>query len=537
MRGQLLLPPNAFSFPRNSFTGRFSLPEKEKSITQSKYPEINYITKYAKDVGLTYKSESNTFIDCIGQTNHSLDRIPLNEIEVIAHDHRIHMIYQNEVIYPVSTHLLSYRNFNEHPALIFLNEYYRYCFEYPSDFPVDKYSYLEFVPRIEYKNFVLSPARINIKFKQESTVEERIDKLSDLIKKYNLNQFKYVYFLEGDRTLPVPTNNSEAIRFLETCKRKTEEGYELVLMEAPELEHIESGVSDWIYSSDHKILESEEHEGNDLKRAIEVSKFILDEIDSDVSSCFIYYRSGKREKVERALLKLREELSLEDLFIVNFIDENYKEHIRLRYTKDNQKDIELEKGLASMRVSGDIYDFKKTLFTPEVNRYGGKEIYKLVYKLFAADTKSMETFKGLYKNYNEIGRALYLSSYTLVDIFGKDLDLLYDYLETSIIKDLKYVKPFAKHRNEYRNIVLQSLQDHEKFSNTLLLEHHNLSKEILNLAKKSRLSKEELFYCIRSIIHMTMNRHFPFKRDLEAEANQFMRFAFSNVGYHLGRIG
>jgi thiopeptide-type bacteriocin biosynthesis protein len=535
--GQLILPPNAFSHPRNSFTGRFSLPDKEESVNQSKYSEINYISNYFKDVGLTHKSESDIFIDCMGQTDHSMDRVPLNEIDMMAHGERLHMIYKNEVIYPVSTHLFSYRNFNEHPALIFLNEFYMYCFEYPSNFPVEKFSYLEFIPRIEYKDFILSPARINIRFQQESTKEERVNKINEMMDKYHLNRYKYIYFLEWDKSLPVPVNNDQAIHFLESCKRNAGDEYTLTLMEAPELENVENEVSDWIYSSGHKAFDGEKHGYNQVKKSIEVSKDFADERDPNVSSYFLYYRSGKREKIEKTILKLREELLLEDMFLVHFIEEGSKENIRLRYAKDSKKDMELEKQLSAMLVSGDLYDYKKTLFYPEINRYGGKEIYKTVYKLFAADTSLMETFKGLYANYNETGRALYLSSYVLLNLLGDDLDLLYDYLESSIKKDSTYVKPFAKRRNDYRDIVLQSLQDYKGNSNALLREQHRLSNEIFSLAKQESLSREEFFYLVQSVIHMSMNRHFPFKRELEEEVNQFMRFVFSNINYNLRRMG
>ncbi|MYL39809.1 thiopeptide-type bacteriocin biosynthesis protein [Halobacillus litoralis] len=532
---QLLLPPNAFSFPRHSFTGRFSLSEKETPISQPNFSEVNYVSNYFKDLGLTHKSESSTFIDCTGRTDNTVNRIPLNEINVTAHNNRFYLTYKDETVYPVSTHLFGYRNFNEHPAAVFLNEFYRYCFEYPSDFPVDSFSYLEFIPRIEYEDFILSPARVNIKFNLDSTEEERLNKINQIIDKYELNKLKYIYLLEGDRSLPVPNNNNPAISFLESCKRNVGESYELVLMEAPELENAENNdVCDWIYSSSSDLCTNEEHEHKHLKKALEVSRPFLDETDPNVSSYYLYYRNGKREKIEQFILKLNEDgVNLENLFIVNFIDENNREHIRLRYKKDYKNDIELEKRLVDLITSGDLYDYKKTLFHPEINRYGGKDVYEKVYKLFSVDTTSIGKIKSLYSNYNEIERALYLSSYALYGLLGDDTDLLYEYLENSISKNPKYVKPFSKRRNEFRKIVLQSLQDYEKEFDELSSKHKSLSKEVLRSINKAGISKEELFYLIRSIIHMSMNRHFPFKRDLEEEASQYMRFAFSNISYYL----
>lgn len=524
---KFLLPPNAFAFPRHSFTGRFSSCEKNKEQDHHSYSEISYISNYFKDVGLTYRSESTTFIDCIGRTDQLEGKIPLNEIDIIAHHNRLHMIHKDQIIYPVSTHLFSYRNFNEHPALLFLSEYYRYCFEYPNNFPVENYSYLEYIPRIEYKNLVISAARVNLTFKHESTKEDRINKINDAINKYKLNDNKYVYLLEGDKTLPVPVNNEWAILFLESCISKNDQ---LTLMEAPELKESTQEVSDWIYSSKQYKQGKLDSSSTEIVEA----QRIEEKIDTNVNSYYLYYRSGKREKVENMILGLSEERQLlEDLFIVNFIDENHKEHLRVRYKKNHETDIEFEKIVSSMLLSGCLYDFKKTLFQPEVNRYGGNEVYSLAYNLFSYDTRLIKTFKQAYSNYNEIESALYLSSYVLYGLLGKEIDLLFNYIENSIEKEIKFVKPFARKRNVYREIVLQAIKDYNGTSNPLLAKYNQLSAELLLAAKEQSFSNHYLFYVVQSIIHMSMNRHFPFKRDLEIETNQFMRFSFSNIRYHL----
>ena len=58
------------------------------------------MSNYFKDVGLTYRSESNTFIDCIGHTDRLKGRIPLNEIDMVAHKNRLHMIHKDQIIDP-----------------------------------------------------------------------------------------------------------------------------------------------------------------------------------------------------------------------------------------------------------------------------------------------------------------------------------------------------------------------------------------------------------------------------------------------------
>ncbi|KQL56133.1 MULTISPECIES: thiopeptide-type bacteriocin biosynthesis protein [Bacillaceae] len=524
-----LLPPNAFSFPRYSFTGRFSSCKGSKGVDSHGYSELSYMSNYFKDVGLTYRSESNTFIDCIGHTDRLKGRIPLNEIDMVAHKNRLHMIHKDQIIYPVSTHLFSYRNFNEHPALVFLSEFSRYCFEYPNNFPIENFSYLEYIPRIEYKNLIVSPARVNIKFEHESTKTERVKKISDLLNKYSLNQNKYIYFLEGDKTLPVPLNNEEAMLFLESCISKKDQ---LVLMEAPELDESTEEVSDWIYSS----KQYNQNQGTfdlDTKQIVHAQK-LKEKIDPCINSYHLYYRSGKREKVENMILALNEkDHLLEDVFIVNYIDENKKEHMRVRYKKNLETESKWEEILSSMLSSGCLYDFQKTLFRPEVNRYGGNGLYNLVYTLFSAETKLLNVLKQAYAPYNESESALYLSSYVLYGLLGKDTNLLFQYIESSIEKESKYVKPFAKKRTNYRGIVLQALKDYNETSHPLLIEYNQLAADLLIAAKRLRLSDDYLFYIVQSIVHMAMNRHFPFKRELELETNQYMRFSFSNIRYYL----
>lgn len=528
---KFIIPPNALSFPRNSYTGRFSFNSSKRLKPSKNYHEIAYLPTRFQDVAQSHKSEGAYYIDALGYNDNNLIRVPINEIFVIVDDNRFYLIHHDELISPVSTHLYSYRNFNEHPAIIFLQEYSLYNFEYPSDFPIEKFNYLEYVPRIEYKSLMLTYARINMSFKIESSKEEIINTIKNLINKYNFNINKYVYILEGDRYIPVPTNNIRSIDFIESFKKNIKGTYYLTLMEAPELENLsgEDKVCDYIFSSDEEVYSD--------SQIYEPSKFDIHrgELDSNYSYFNIYYRKGKRNKIVNRLIFITEKLKLDDMFFVNFIDENHKEHIRLRYTKEDSKELQLEEYLYKLVISEEITDFSKSLFIPEVNRYGGEIVSKIVYKFFSLDTQSMHILSEKYKSYNKVNSALFLTSFMLLQFLGDNLESLYSYIENTVKKDSITLKKFSKNRDFYCNVILDSYKEYKNANDPLLIKQRKMAKEIVDSINQKNLNVDKKYYLIKSIIHMSMNRHFPFERDLENEVNQFIRFGYYNLQYDLGR--
>lgn len=527
---QRLLPPNAFSHPRYSFTGRFSLENKNEDIEKvSDLHEIAYLPNRFKDVGQTYKSEGNTYIDCIGYTDSSKKRIGLNDIYIFIDNNKLLLCDNEQLINPTSTHLLNYRQLNEHPAITFLYEYSLNNFTYPRDFPIDKYSFLEYVPRLEYKNLIISLARINIRFEKETCKEERIDKIRLLINKYKLNRFKYIYIVEGDRAIPVPTNNEEALDFIESNKRKHENLYYLTLMESPELDNIpgEEKVHDYIYSS-------RKHDSNVFSNyQLPMLGTYKDSFNLDYSSYEVYYREGKREKTEKIIRDTQRKLQLENMFLINYIDNNGREHIRIRYSKDKNKDRYVEEYLNSLILKGTIYDFSKVIFIPETNRYGGKDISKIAYRFFSIDTEVMEIIRTKYEHYNKVDRVLYLTSFTLLALFDNNLESLYAYLD-SVEKDSIVLKKFSKNRKYYCDIILETFNEVKRKDNEILENYKKTAKELYeSLINETDLDQERVFYILKSIVHMSINRHFPFEREIESKANQLMRFSVYNLKYVL----
>lgn len=303
-------------------------------------------------------------------------------------------------------------------------------------------------------------------------------------------------------------------------------------MEAPELENIEykDRVYDYIFSSKESDLFS------DIQN-FDLSVFdnYSDKLDLRYSYYNIYYRDGKREKIESKLISLSNQLSLNSMFLVNFIDEKQKEHIRFRYIKNKEKDSKFEDYLNSLILSEDIYYYDESLFFPEINRYGGNEIAKVIYEFFSIDTICMNLLKEKYDLNDELNGALYLSSFILIELLGDDLDHLYDYLSNSIEKDSKLVKEFSRNRKFYCDILLKSYEDCKTIKKQPLIEHKKVANNIISLLNNTNIDRDKKFYLIKSIIHMSMNRHFPFNRELENKVNQFLRFGYSNLKYVLGK--
>src|SRR5699024_7433841 len=151
-------------------------------------------------------------------------------------------------------------------------------------------------------------------------------------------------------------------------------------------------------------------------------------------------------------------LQLENMFLINYIDNNGREHIRIRYSKDKNKDRYVEEYLNSLMLKGTIYDFSKVIFITETNRYGGKDISKIAYRFFSIDTEVMEIIRTKYEHYNKVDRVLYLTSFTLLALFDNNLESLYAYLD-SVEKDSIVLKKFSKNRKYYCDIILETFNE------------------------------------------------------------------------------
>lgn len=532
-----IIPPNAFSFPRYSFQGRFGIQATTaQEPLEEHFAELNYVSNRYKDLGVSNKSEAKYIIDCIGSVNAQLidDKVvlPIQKLGMIATDRGLQLTFNNKVIYPVATHLLAYSNFQEHPALLFLYEFSKYCFDYPGSFPADKFSFLEFVPRIQYRDLIISPGRIHIKLKASLEKKKRIEQLKNLVEKYHFNENPYVYLLHGDKSLPVATGHEYGYELMDISLQKRNEYYQLTLIEAPELENQKNNVTDWIYSSQR----TKNVNTQPLSLMLEQHK---QEAATEWSSYHIFYRKGKRKKVEKMVFRFLADKGANGLFFVHYADakpgNRYRQHIRFRYLKEREVDDCFDTFLNKLLKDGEIYNYNKQLFFPEITRYGDDPVYKLVYRYFALDTKSMSHFDEMTKRMSDEETRLFLTSYTVSELFGIDIDGLFTYCDDYIIKDSGYVKSFAKKRNRYCSLVTQARKELYNSVKPDLQERKQAAEQIYELTKT--MDRERFYYLVDSMVHMTINRHFPFNRKEEERTRQYMRFAFMNLAYTLkGKI-
>lgn len=219
--------------------------------------------------------------------------------------------------------------------------------------------------------------------------------------------------------------------------------------------------------------------------------------------------------------------------MVNYKNIHNSEHIRLRYKKNIEIDKKLESLFFNLINNGDIYNLEASLFRPEVERYGGKEIYSLVYKLFSINSRAIKIMRNNYQSYDKLEAAIYLSSFTFYELIHGEAQLLKEHMNEIYPKNSNFVKAFSKNRSHYCNIVLKAIQDYKENKDPLLFEKKNLAQKIIDMMYLKKFSRYQISYLIKSIVHMEINRHFPFDRSLEDKAAQYMRFSFSNIIYNL----
>lgn len=96
----------------------------------------------------------------------------------------------------------------------------------------------------------------------------------EYISKYKFDSLEYIYLLDGDKYLPVPTNNDLSIKMLGNSFTKIGEKEILTLMEAPEITKETKYIYDYIFSSQSKqIIDRKVLETSALKRIGDLPKF------------------------------------------------------------------------------------------------------------------------------------------------------------------------------------------------------------------------------------------------------------------------
>lgn len=397
----------------------------------------------------------------------------------------------------------------------------------------------DFLPRIEYKNSVLSPAKWRLRKHRidelnKKNQDEKLKFSSFLKIKSELELPEKFYISEGDNILLIECNNDTAIlAFLDVIKNKNE-----VLIE----EYLFEDEFPLVFDSDGKSYTNEciailyNENFFNVENSISNSfKFKTKKVFS-LGSEWLYYKiycgiktadNILSEEIYTLSNELIKDNLIENWFFIRYYDPDF--HIRLRFKLNNLSNLsiviskfnEIFEPLVNKRV---ISKLLTDTYKRELKRYGENSI-ELVENLFWFDSKFVCEVLSALGN-EKVSSNRWLIVIKSVDVFLTDFNFnleqkyeLVNNLSISFFKehggdknlrimlDLKY-RTFKK--QIYEVLTLNENTEYTQLFKLLSFKS-KLSKEsilkILEL-KDNNLLKVDFTRLIGSILHMNIDRMF-----------------------------
>lgn len=505
-----IIEEDSFTSAPYSLTGRFSIDGSKKKIPEDFVPSSILSNQYS-DLGVSNNPfKKKIEIDCITNKND----VNIQDIVVGLDDELLYLkdIKNQKRITPIRSNMLYYNYLNEYKCIKFLNLYSETQLERPKSLNFSEKLKLNYLPRITYENMVLAVRKWYVSGK-------RIKDFSGSFNKKLLNDYlnfigvdPIVELCIGDKNLILDINKDFSIN--------------IILKELNKLGEV------WLYEvltknigeefilpvHNYKIINEKSFNDNLIHEEV---------IDHNYTYFKIYYLKNKKIETIILLEKMLSKLNLESFFLVNYRDE--KSHLRLRIRElSDENFLILFKYMNKLSLERKIVNFKIELFYPEINRYGGSNIYKEVYKYFEEDTLYYLYLlkNGLYQNYKEEITSTFIIIRFLKQFFSS-YNEAFKFLERIVSnhKNSDILKDFKKNKQTYKSEVYKLLNSEY---NTMHKENNTIDK-----IKNSFTNTNHKEYILKSILHMIINRHFNPTREIENHFYERSKYTLYNLNYYL----
>jgi len=393
-----------------------------------------------------------------------------------------------------------------------------------------------YLPRICYKNIVLSPAcwslpaQIFKAITEDSNPEAILSTFSNIKKMYNLPDL--VLYAEGDNELLVDLNDSHAVNiWLALIKNKSNILLKefLWINQSNGAEYINQYIASLVYQGAKENIQpafdpyiSQPADDNLVQRSF------------PLGSEWLYFKfycgasSGDLVLTETIMPMIQHFSTLNLLkkwFFIKYVDPDF--HIRLRMQLVNQEDFAKVTQMINTTVMQSrnrllIQKFQPDTYVREIERYGNNSM-ELCESMFCVDSlitlQLLHIFKG---DQNQVRKSL--CGLKLVDhmlnLFNLSLTE-----KTELISTYKkgYQAEFRTNKktnekinakyNAYKDVIMETMGEsiNPLYKNiNILLEHKSqmmkpLVEEVLNLHEQEKLNND-LPFLISSLLHMMLNR-------------------------------
>jgi len=399
----------------------------------------------------------------------------------------------------------------------------------------------EFLPRVTYKNVLVSPASWNLKkdrYKelQECAEEKLIEVAKDWRRKLRLP--RHIVFAEGDQELVFDLENLLCLKTFKAELKKHEAVSLHEFIFDPDncvVKSEEGGFTNQVILSYY--CESEKQNTAQIKatKAAGIKRTFL---PGDEWLYYKIYAGGKSsdmllENVVKPLVKQLQARGLtQKWFFIRYADPQL--HIRLRlHLKENTELSALmnaiTRELKPYMAQGFISKVQLDTYNREVERYGG-DCIGIVEQLFWRDSESVLSLLSLFGNdESKVWKAAILSIHYLLNDFGMTHNEKKQFAfssrssfaeEFALDKKqnkqarLKLDKKYREHTSTIRELFNPDKEESYRDIHEILKKRSEANKNCIS-ELQSKLSPEELLEMLGSFTHMNLNRIFSGKQRLQ----------------------
>ncbi len=404
----------------------------------------------------------------------------------------------------------------------------------------------QFLPRVTYKNHILSPAlwnlpRKRLEFLTEGSNEEQQQKLHTLFTELQVPM--YFYFVEGDNELLLNSNHEFTFK---TIKKAYKKGKSIQLKEAisqasPQVVKDEHGQS---YTSEIFVP---------LTRAIPQQQTAPVKIDRKQRKVINNYAVGSewayfqvytgittadkiiRDQLCQLVQQLIKKGIIDKWFFIRYSDPKF--HLRIRFHLTDKKYFSnlmeaIHKALNPLMLSGEVSDLTMRTYKRELERYGhdnienSEQLFYLNSNCITSLIQIIHQQKGT-RPEQKLFTIIYAIDQFLT-AFGLDQQerLLFIQQNRNLFarefrleqsKDLKnqIQNSYRAHKNHIYQLLSAATVDAElvkgfdEIKSIIQLQSKLLSSPILSIKKVLAKNKEDLLPILASYVHMYVNRFFP----------------------------
>jgi len=399
----------------------------------------------------------------------------------------------------------------------------------------------EFLPRVTFKNVILSPASWNLKKERcKELLESREENLMQTAGEWRqkLRLPRQVVFVQGDQELVFDLENTLCLKTFKAELKK----HDAVMLH------------EFIFDPDNCVVKSEEGSFTNQvilsyyrepeKRnepAIKATKTISAKrtfLPGDEWLFYKIYAGGKscdmllEHAIKPLVGQLQKRGNIQKWFFIRYAEPQLHIRLRLNLNENNEASSIMNSVTRELKpyvAQGFVSKMQLDTYTREIERYGG-DCISIAEQLFWHDSESiLELLPSFSNDESKSWKAALLSVDYLLNDFGMELSDKQQF--TSICKNsfarefglekqhnkearLKLDKKYREHTSAIREIFRPDKDENLNTIHKIFEKRSKANKSCIN-ELQAKLSHEEVHEIIGSFVHMSLNRIFSGKQRLQ----------------------